>query len=199
MAFGASVPLYVGKKNPHCNEYVKARVGYYASTCYCPIGIEALIEVVNTGGIVTCLSFRPHDTSVVLDVSEGAFAYQGRDGGNLFSGNTGIGINGYAAMPDGSCLETNWDGDLTQTAEFGSGGAFNSTSQFVYSVVAPYNTAEYGAKNQKHLALFYYAPYTYHGGHAEIADEYGHVNVKGYVPVEKWSVSSKAFFDWDDS
>jgi hypothetical protein len=200
MEYGAAVPLFIGKRNPHCNEYVKARVGYYASTCYNPIGVEVLVEVVNAGGLVTCLCFRPHDTSVVLDVSEGAFVYQGRDGGNLFSGNTGIGSSGYAVMTDGSYLETNWNGDLTSLPEFNeNNGAFYSSSDFIYDVVSPYNGNAFGAKNGRHLALYYYAPYTYQGGHAEIADENGHVSHKGNVSVEKWSVSSKAFFDWDDS
>lgn len=200
MEYGAAVPLFVGKKNPHCNEYVKARVGYYSSTCYDPVGIEALVEVVNVGGIVTCLCFRPHDASVVLDTSDGAFAYQGRDGGSLFSGNTGIGSSGYAVMTDGSYLETNWNGDLTSLPEFNeNNGAFYSSSDFIYDVVSPYNGNAFGAKNGRHLALYYYAPYTYQGGHAEIADENGHVNAKGYVPVEKWSVSTRSFFEWDGS
>ena len=200
MEYGAAIPLFVGKKNPHCNEYVKARVGCYSSTCYDPVGIEVLVEVVNDGGIVTCLCFRPHDASVVLDISDGAFAYQGRDGGSLFSGNTGIGSSGYAVMTDGSYLETNWNGDLTSLPEFNeNNGAFYSSSDFIYDVVSPYNGNAFGAKNGRHLALYYYAPYTYQGGHAEIADENGHVNAKGHVSVEKWSVSARSFFDWSGS
>lgn len=196
---GAEVPVYVGKLNPHCGEYVKARVGYYSSTYYHPVGLDLYIEVLQFVGKTTCLCFRPHETNVALDLNEGSFAYQGRDGGSLYSNETSIGGNGYAIMSDGSYLETNWDGDLTTTPEFSEGGAFYSTSQFIYNVAAPYSTAAYGAKGGRHLAIYYYAPYTHSGGPAEIADENGRVTSKGYVYVEKWSVSSKAFFDWDAS
>ena len=200
LGYGAAVPIFVGKLNPHCNEYVKAQVGYYASTCYYPVGIEALIEVLNEGHLVTCLCFRPHDPDTALDITHGNFAYQGRDGGNLFSGYTGIGAFGYATNADGSYLETNWDGDLTRQPEFDPvNGSFFNSSQYKYSVVQPYNGSSFGARSGKHLAVYYYAPYTYEGGHAEIADENGHVSAKGYVSVEKWSVSSKSFFDWSDS
>ena len=103
-------------------------------------------------------------------------------------------------MTDGSYLETNWNGDLTSLPEFNeNNGAFYSSSDFIYDVASPYNSNAFGAKNGRHLALYYYAPYTYQGGHAEIADENGHVNAKGYVPVEKWSVSTRSFFEWDGS
>lgn len=197
--YGAEVPVYVGKLNPHCGEYVKARVGYYASTCYNPVGVDLFIEVLEFVGKTTSLCFRPHESSVTLDLTEGNFAYQGRDGGPTYSNESAIGGNGYAFLSDGSYLETNWDGDLTTTEEFSEGGAFFSTSQFIYDVAAPYSTAAYGARGGRHLAIYHYAPYTYSGAHAEIADENGHVTSKGFVSVEKWSVSSKAFFDWDAS
>ncbi len=198
--YGEAVPIFVGKLNPHCNEYVKACVGSYASTYYNPVGVDLYIETLYFSGTTTCLCFRPHSDDVTLDVTAGSFAYQGRDGGPLYSNESAIGTNGYAYSSDGSFLETNWDGDLTATAEFNHGsGPFFGTSQFTYQVVGPYSNVEYGAKGHRHLAIYHYAPYTYSGGHAEIADANGHVNSKGYVSVEKWSVSSKAFFDWDAS
>ena len=200
MQYGAAVPIFVGKMNPHCNEYVKAKVGYYASTCYYPVGIEAMIEVLNEGHVVTCLCFRPHDSSTVLDITHGHFAYQGWDGGSLFSGYTGIGAFGYAASSDGSYLETNWDGDLTQKLEFDPvNGSFFDSSQYIYSVAQPYNGSSFGARSGRHLAIYYYSPYSCFGSPAAVADENGHVNAKGYVSVEKWSVSSRSYFDWDDS
>ena len=198
--YGASVPMFIGKLNPRCGEYVRSRIGYYASTCYSPVGVDLYIEVLQFTGTTTCLCFRPHENGVTLDIRGGSFAYQGRDGGPYYSNESAIGTNGYAYSSDGSFLETNWDGDLTATAEFNHGsGPFFGTSQFTYQVVGPYSNAEYGAKGHRHLAIYHYAPYTYSGGHAEIADANGHVNSKGYVSVEKWSVSSKAFFDWDAS
>ncbi len=201
LQYGGNVPLFVGKLNPHCNQYVKAHVGYYSSTCYIPTGIDLYIEVLNNDGITTCLCFRPHDTSMALDVMGGGFFYQGRDGGPGYSNSSGIGSNGYAFLSDGSFLETDWDGDLTATAEFNGGnGPFFGTDSYTYSVVSPYNTATFGARNGKHLAIYRYSPYSsYSDSPALIADENGHVNQKGCVSVEKWSVSSKAYFDWPAS
>ena len=198
--YGEAVPIFVGKLNPHCNEYVKACVGSYASTYYNPIGVDLYIETLYLSGTTTCLCFRPHSDEVTLDVTDGSFAYQGRDGGPLYSNESGISPNGYAYLSNGTFLETNWDGDLMSNSDFSHGnGPFFGTSLFGYSVVSPYSTATYGAKGRRHLAIYRYSPYRYAGSHAWIADENGRVNCKGYVSVEKWSVSSRAYFDWDPS
>ena len=106
---------------------------------------------------------------------------------------------GYAFTSSGDYLETNWDGNLLKESEFNYGsGPFFGTSAFSYNVRSPYSGAAFGAKNGKHLAVYQYAPYTYQDSHAEIADNNGHVGAKGYVSVEKWSVSSRAFFDWPE-
>ena len=198
--YGASVPLYIGKLNPHCGEYVRETVGYYASTVYHPVGVELFMELLDfSGDITTCLCFRPHSNGTVLDIVPGHFAYQGCDGGSLYSNQSGIGMYGYSYTSIGDFLETNWDGDLNKNSAFNNGsGPFYGTSSFTYSVKSPYSGSSYGAVGGRHLALYYYAPYTYQGGHAEIADNNGHVSAKGHVSVEKWSVSSKAFFDWPE-
>ena len=198
--YGDSVPIYIGKLNPHCGEYVREQVGYYASTIYHPVGVELYMELLDfSGDITTCLCFRPHSDGTVLDIVPGHFAYQGFAGGALYSNHSGIGMKGYAYTSNGDFLETNWDGNLLKESEFSSGaGPFFGTSAFSYSVRSPYNGAAFGAKGGKHLAPYYYAPYTYQGGHAEIADNNGHVSAKGHVSVEKWSVSSKAFFVWPE-
>ena len=198
--YGEAVPIFVGKLNPHCNEYVKACVGSYASTYYNPVGVDLYIETLYFSGTTTCLCFRPHSDDVTLDITDGNFAYQGRDGGPLYSNESGIGPNGYVYHSNGTFLETNWDGDLMSNSDFSHGnGPFFGTSLFGYSVVSPYSTATYEAKGRRHLAIYRYSPYRYAGSHAWIADENGRVNCKGYVSVEKWSVSSKAYFDWDPS
>ena len=203
--YGSNIPLYVGKLNPHCGKYVREAVGYYASTYYSPVGVDLYMEVLefyNGSSLVnttTCLCFRPHGAGIALDTEYGHFAYQGRDGGSLYSNYSGIGVYGYATTGNGDFLETNWDGDLNKNSAFNYGtGPFYGTSMFSYNVCQPYNGSVFGATGGKHLALYYYAPYTYYGGHAEIADNNGHVSAKGYVSVEKWSVSSKAFFDWPE-
>ena len=217
------MPLYIGKLNPHCGEYVRELLGHYASTVYHPVGVELYIERLATcssGGryntvfvhgtdyystdnlinFTTCLCFRPHLAGTVLDIEHGSFAYQGRDSGPAYSNFSNIGPYGYATLSNGDFLETNWDGDLMSNSDFSHGnGPFFGTSLFGYSVVSPYSTATYGAKGRRHLAIYRYSPYRYAGSHAWIADENGRVNCKGYVSVEKWSVSSKAYFDWDPS
>ena len=220
--YGASIPIFVGKLNPHCGEYVREPVGYYASTIYIPVGVDLYVERVatyrrgadtwsvtvkgdefyNTDYMInftTSLCFRSHDMQTALDIEDGHFAYQGRDGGDLYSNYTGIGPGGYAFDSIGSFLETDWDEDLFKNPDFnyGSGPVF-CTNNFSYNVCAPYNSIGYGAKGGRHLGIYYYAPYTFQGGHAEIADNNGHVSAKGRVSVEKWSVSSKAFFDWPE-
>ncbi|MBP5567493.1 MAG: hypothetical protein J6X57_08435 [Bacteroidales bacterium] len=202
--YGETIPLYIGKLNPHCGEYVREMVGYYSSTVYHPVGVELYMEVVtfNSGAgtqTTTCLCFRPHSDGTVIDIAHGQFAYQGRDGGSPYSNHTSIGPYGYATLNNGDFLETNWDGDLNENSLFNNGsGPFYGTSDFTFNVRSPYNGSAFGAHSGKHLALYYYAPYTYQGGHAEIADENGHVSTKGHVSVEKWSVSSKAFFEWPE-
>ncbi|MBR5924774.1 MAG: hypothetical protein IKZ60_04870 [Bacteroidales bacterium] len=220
--YGDSIPIFVGKLNPHCGDYVREPVGYYASTIYIPVGVDLYIERVATYkrgldtwsvcvkgdefystdylvNFTTCLCFRAHDMQTVLDVEDGHFAYQGRDGGAYYSNYTGIGLNGYAFDSIGSYLETDWDGDLFKNSDFNNGsGPVFFTNSFSYNVCAPYNGSGFGAKGGRHLGIYYYAPYTYQGGHAEIADNNGHVSTKGYVSVEKWSVSSRAFFDWPE-
>ena len=220
--YGPSVPLYIGKLNPHCGEYVRELLGHYASTVYHPVGVELYIErlaTYNSGGryntvfvhgtdyystdnlinFTTCLCFRPHLAGTVLDIEHGSFAYQGRDSGPAYSNFSNIGPYGYATLSNGDFLETNWDGDLYKNSDFnyGSGPVFG-TGIFNYNVRPPYSGSAFGAIKGLHLALYYYAPYTYQGGHAEIADNYGHVGSKGHVSVEKWSVSSKAFFEWPE-
>ena len=198
--YGDAVPIYIGKLNPHCGEYVREQVGYYASTIYHPVGVDLYIELLDySGDITTCLCFRPHLDETVLDIDPDHFAHQGFDGGALYSNHTGIGMYGYAFTSSGDYLETNWDGNLLKESEFNYGsGPFFGTSAFSYNVRSPYSGAAFGAKNGKHLAVYQYAPYTYQDSHAEIADNNGHVGAKGYVSVEKWSVSSRAFFDWPE-
>lgn len=210
--YGDYVPLYIGKLNPHCSEYVKAMAGYYSSTIYYPTGVDLFVEKLGfyntphgteviilqdgksyTGysfvNITTCLCFRPHNNDSMLDIEDGQYAYQGRDGGAAYSGYSGIGINGCYYHSNGGFLETDWDGEMDTEALF-------STTDFSYAVKAPYSLRSFGGRLSKHLPVYYYSPYTSFGEHALIADSDGHVARKGVVSVEKWSVSSKAYFVW---
>ena len=177
-----TIPVYIGKVNPWCGDYVRVRAGYFYSTKYIPTGVDIFLSSVgfdtwgrcSTGNsiayVYTVLIFRAHDGYSSLNTNPSSFAHESGGGPYL----TGIGSGGYVVFDvDGvQYLETNWNGDIEE-----------------------YLTSEAGIKTSYDM-LYRYSPYTVLP-EVEAADpSTGKTNAHGIVHVHKWSVSNRVYFDY---
>jgi hypothetical protein len=180
-----TIPVYIGKMNPWCMEYVKARAGYFYSTKYVPTGVDIFINSVgfdswgrcsydgSLEAVYTVLIFRAHDSYATLDTNPSSFAHESP--GYNYTYMTGIGNGGYVVFDyDGvQYLETNWQGDIEPYLE--------DEVRIKYSLPA----------------LNSYSPYTVSPAVKTADSVTGKTNAHGIVHVHKWSVSEKVYFDYD--
>jgi len=207
--YGADIPVFIGKYNPWCGEYVRTCVGHYSSTKYLPSGLEhAFLQYDIYGlGIISMLVFREHDTWTSIDVSS---AMEGdeisHDAANLLgleSGNASwyeAGRRCFMIFYSGDVLQRfspdiSWGRDICSSSAFANRSIWQQESCSVpwnkYAAIA------YGGNGSYNRWIYLYCPYNSTGVYA--ADASGRVPARGLVPVQLWSVSQKACLEYQPS
>ena len=215
----ADIPVYIGKMNPWCGQYVRACVGTYSSTRYIPTGMEyAFLQFAfdpyghpyNGLGpmeVYSMLVFREHDPKTKMDVGS---AVEGDYLSSLAGGNIGLG-SGHATWmeADKKCYVICYNGDyydefspyIDYARHIESSSSFATTLAWQSeSCSTPWNkyaATAYGGNGSYNRWIYLYCPYNSAGVYA--ADANGRVPAKGEVYVHLWSVSQKAVFDYRPS
>ena len=178
-----TIPVYIGKVNPWCGDYVRVQAGHFYSTKYIPTGVDIFLSSVGfdewggcaTGNsiayVYTVLIFRAHDGYSSLNTNPSSFAHESGGGQYL----TGIGSGGYVVFDvDGiQYLETNWTGDIEEYLLYDM------------RLMTSYDM------------LCRYSPYTVLPEVEAAGASDGKTNAHGIVHVHKWSVSERVYFDYN--
>lgn len=216
--YAKDIPVYIGKMNPWCNDYVRTCVGYYSSSYYVPVGMEyAFMQIgfdpngyANMGNhsmeVYSMLVFREHDEYTHIAKS---FCKTGDTPNQFSQGRNYFDSKGTASWVENgrNCYLICYSGDLYEkfsgviddarmiesSSSFSSAEIWESESESgsdKYKYAAP----AYGGNGRRNIWLYLYCPYESDGVYK--ADSNGHAPQAGLVRVHLWSVSEKAVFDY---
>ena len=217
--YAEDIPVFIGKLNPNCGEYVRTCVGYYSSSKYIPAGMEyAFIQIgfdsfgnVNMGNngmeVYSMLVFREHDANSSI-----AYASCKKGDSPYPVGSTCMSLDtdGTASWNENGrrCYLICYTGDLYDkfSPVMGDSRPIESSSSFATSIVwqaesesgtdrTRFASSTYGGNGTSNIWLYLYCPYTSVNVYA--AGSNGRAPQKGLVRVHLWSVSEKATFDYN--
>ena len=215
--YGEDIPVFIGKRNPWCGDYVRSCVGSYSSSMYVPVGLEYMLYqvsideygyVYNDNGsieVFTMLVFREHDA--YSSIVEGS-CKKGDNPGYMGGQTLQLGTTGTASWRENgrNCYMICYHGDYADIYDSGTLRERNisSSSSVASNVIwseesqsspkGRYMGAQYGGSGSGNIWLYLYCPYESQGVY--MANASGRVSAKGIVPVHLWSVSEKATFEY---
>ena len=220
--YGGNIPVFIGKLNPWCGDYVRVCAGTYSSTRYLPVGMEyQFYQIafsgsgnVNTGNtgmeVYSMLIFREHDDYSKISVNN---CKTGNPPGMLGRDQVCLDDKGTAGWMEGTLAarvisyggdlyerfgqSASIDGlrrDITSSSAFASPDVWIVESEDTHSSKLHYASSAYGGTGTSNIWLYLYCPYESSGVYA--ADSRGRVSAKGLVPVHLWSVSTRATFEY---
>ena len=216
--YAKDIPVFIGKKNPWCDDYVRTCVGYYSSSYYVPAGMEyAFMQIgfdssgsANMGNynmeVYSMLVFREHDGYTHIT---DAFCKSGDTPAAYGAPSLRLRPNGTASWTENGrrCYIISYVGDLFDRFSEGMANArvIESSSAFAPVEIwadesesgsdkTRFAASAYGGNGRSNIWLYLYCPYNSDNVYA--ADSSGHAPQKGLVRVHLWSVSEKATFDY---
>lgn len=216
--YAGDIPVYIGKINPWCDEYVRVSVGTFSSTRYTPVGLEYMIYQIGfdysgqinggNGGmeVYTMLIFKEHSNDVSISWNNGKLGEAPHQMGaahlNLSSSGTA-----YWQEDGRVCYVVSFNGDYYDYYTGGGGGGRDiaESSSFANQSIwedesnsGPdiyrFASEAYGGTGTYNRWVYLYCPYT--APDAYIANSAGRTTGKGDVLVHLWSVSEKTVFEY---
>lgn len=216
--YAGDIPVYIGKKNPWCDEYVRVSVGTYSSTRYIPVGLEYMFYQVGfdyggqiNGGnngmeVYTMLIFKEHSSDVSIAWNYGKRGDAPHQMGAAYLNLTDSGTARWTEN-DRQCCLISYNGDYYEYFNTGlvGGRQIEESSAFATKEIWEnesnsgadkyrFASAAYGGTGTFNRWVYLYCPYT--SPNAYIANSAGHITAKGEVLVHLWSVSEKTFFEY---